>query len=311
MPAIKNILVIVDPTVAEHPSVLKAERLASAAQARLELFICDTKASREERLLAQRSTDPSRMLDVNLKPMLEQLARPLRDRGLDVTTECGFADNLVEGLCDRVRRSNADLVIKDTHHHSLLERTLITNTDWELIRSLRKPLLLAKPKPWNRQLRLIAAVDPGHVNDKPAALDEMILDWSRHLADQHQAQLHAVHAYVPLTVSAAAGSGVAPMASTLTPQAMEFEDQEKRKELRALTDRYRVKPEHLHLELGVATDLLPRKAELLGADLLVMGAIARRGLQRLFIGSTAERVLEKMPCDILVVRHSRRKDAVG
>lgn len=302
MAEIRNILVIVDPTVTEHPSLLKAQQFAMAAKARLELFICDTQASREERLVAQRAADPTRLLDVNLKPMLEQLARPLRDRGLDVSTECSFADNLVEGLADRVRHSNADLVIKETHHHSLLQRTLITNTDWQLIRILQKPLLLTKPRPWSAPMRLIAAVDPGHINDKPAALDEMILRWSRSLADQHQAELHAVHAYVPLTVAATAGAVVAPMASTLTPEAMEFEDHEKRKELRGLTDRYAVKPEHLHLELGVPTDLLPRKAELLGADLVVMGAIARRGLQRLFIGSTAERVLERMPCDILVVK---------
>lgn len=302
MAAIRNILVIVDPTVNEHPSLAKAQQLAIAAQARLELFICDTPASREARLLAQRAADPTRLLDVNLKPMLEQLAKPLRDRGLDVSTDCGFADNLAAGLTDRIRHTKADLVIKDTHHHSLLQRTLITNTDWHLIRTVDKPLLLAKPKPWSSSMRVVAAVDPGHVNDKSAALDEAILRWSRGIADQQHGELHAVHAYVPLTVAATAGAVVAPMASTLTPEAMEFEEHEKRKELRALTAAYQVPEDRLHLELGVASDLLPRKAEQLGADLVVMGAIARHGLKRLFIGSTAERVLEKMPCDVLVVK---------
>ena len=302
MAAIRNILVIVDPTAAEHPSLLKAQQLALAAQARLELFICDTRASREERLLAQRAVDPKRLLDVNLKPMLEHLARPLRDRGLDVTTECGFSENLADGLTDCIRRAKADLVIKDTHHHSLLQRTLITNTDWHLIRSVEKPLLLAKQKPWSSNMRVVAAVDPGHVNDKSAALDEAILEWSRRIADQQHGELHAVHAYVPLTIAATAGAVVAPMASTLTPEAMEFEDHEKRQELRALTVAYGVPENRLHLELGVASDLLPRKAEQLGADLVVMGAIARHGLKRLFVGSTAERVLEKMPCDVLVVK---------
>jgi universal stress protein E len=302
MTAIRNILVIVDPTVAEHPSLVKAQQLALAAQARLELFICDTRASREERLLAQRAVDPKRLLDVNLKPMLEQLARPLRDRGLDVTTECGFSENLADGLADRIRQTRADLIIKDTHHHSLLQRTLITNTDWHLIRSVEKPLLLAKQKPWSSNVRVVAAVDPGHVNDKSAALDEAILEWSRRIAEHQHGELHVVHAYVPLTIAATAGAVVAPMASALTPEAMEFEDHEKRKELKALTAAYGVPEDRLHLELGVASDLLPRKAEQLGADLVVMGAIARHGLKRLFIGSTAERVLEKMPCDVLVVK---------
>lgn len=302
MRRMQNILLIIDPTASEQPSLAKAELLAQRFDARLELFVCDTKAAREMRLLAQRAVDPSRLLDVNLKPMLENLARPLRERGIDVCTECGFADVLADGLCERIKRSNADLVIKDTHHHSLLQRTLFTNTDWHLIRTSEAPLLLAKSKAWNAPPRIVAAVDPGHVNDKPASLDDAILQWGCEITERTQGSLHAVHAYIPLTIAVAAGNAVGPIANSLTPEAMAFEDKEKRKELQALTDRYAMAHDHLHLELGVAADILPRKAEDLNADLVVMGAVARSGLNRIFIGSTAERALEKMPCDVLVVK---------
>jgi len=33
-----------------------------------------------------------------------------------------------------------------------------------------------------------------------------------------------------------------------------------------------------------------------------MGAISRSGLKRIFIGSTAEDVLERLPCDALIVK---------
>jgi universal stress protein E len=33
-----------------------------------------------------------------------------------------------------------------------------------------------------------------------------------------------------------------------------------------------------------------------------MGAVSRRGLAKIFIGSTAERVLEHLPCDVVVVK---------
>jgi universal stress protein E len=39
-----------------------------------------------------------------------------------------------------------------------------------------------------------------------------------------------------------------------------------------------------------------------GADLVVMGAVSRSGLKRVFIGNTAERVLNDLPCDVLVVK---------
>ena len=37
-------------------------------------------------------------------------------------------------------------------------------------------------------------------------------------------------------------------------------------------------------------------------DILAWGAVARSGLKRVLIGCTAERVLERVPCNVLVVK---------
>lgn len=302
MKKLHNILVIVDPTAHEHPSVQKAAALARACNARLELYVCDTRSAREARLLAERAKDPRRPLTVNLKPMLEALAGPLRVQGIDVSTECDYAEILVEALRERVCRTAADLVVKDTHPHSLLQRTFITNTDWHLIRECPRPLLLTKPRAWRSPLTLLAAVDPGNVNDKPAALDKEILEWSNCVGQRSGAHVHVAHVYVPLTVAATAADVVAPLGSVLTADALQSEERQKREELTELLAPYGIAAERVHLELGVASDALPGIAQQLGADLMVMGAIARSGLKRLFIGSTAERVLEGLPCDVLVVK---------
>jgi universal stress protein E len=47
---------------------------------------------------------------------------------------------------------------------------------------------------------------------------------------------------------------------------------------------------------------IARVARRIGADLVVMGAVSRSGLKRVFIGNTAERVLNDLPCDVLVVK---------
>lgn len=298
----QNILVVVDPTASEHPAVAKGAMLAERLNARLELYVCDTKAAREARLIAERAKDPSRRLTVNLKPMLEALAAPLRSRGLDVTTECEYADALHIGLLNRAQRTCADLIVKDTHHHSLAKRTLITNTDWHLIRGCPVPLLLTRATVWSGHPTVVAAVDPGHLNDKPALLDHHILEWGQYLVGRLDGVLHVVHAYVPLSIVITAAEGIAPMASALTPEALAFEDSEKRKQLSALAEPYGIDASHIHLDLGVPSELLPRMASELKADVLVMGAISRSGLQQVFVGSTAERVLEHLPCDVLIVK---------
>jgi universal stress protein E len=48
--------------------------------------------------------------------------------------------------------------------------------------------------------------------------------------------------------------------------------------------------------------VLPRVTESLAASLLVMGAVSRSRLQEIFLGSTAERVLDRIGCDVLVVK---------
>ena len=49
----------------------------------------------------------------------------------------------------------------------------------------------------------------------------------------------------------------------------------------------------------------------LRASLVVMGAISRSGIQRLLIGNTAERVLDDMPCDVLIVKPAGFKSKVA
>lgn len=302
MDYIKQILVIVDPTASEHPAIAKAALLAEKCQARIELFVCDTKAAYEMRLAAHARARPGQPFPINIKTLLEALAAPLRGRGLDVTTECDRAEPLHVGLIDRTRHTRADLVVKDTHHHSLAQRTFLTNTDWQLIRGCPVSLLLTKNTRWASVPRIFAAVDPGHVNDKPKMLDHRIVEHAAFLAQRLEGELHVVHVYLPMAIVAATTPASPPLAAAVRPEDLAVEESNRRKLLSALLSKYNLGPERVHLDLGGPAQALPRVAASLHADVLTMGAIARSGLRRIFIGSTAEDVLERLPCDALIVK---------
>lgn len=302
MNPVRNILAIVDPTAEQHAAVEKAALLAQKLGARLELYACDTKASREVRIAAHaraRSTEP---LVIDLKSILEKLAKPLREQGLDVTTEVECADPLHVALIDRARRTTADLIVKDTHHHSLAKRTFITNTDWQLIRACPVSLLLTKPNRWASVPRIFAAVDPGHANDKPAVLDDRIMDYAAVLAKRLGGELHLLHVYLPAAIVAAAVSGGPPAAIIPSAEELAEEEEKKRGLLRQLITDYRIADENVHLKVGGPAQVLPHVAGALRADIVAIGAISRSGLQRAFIGSTAEDVLEYLPCDALIIK---------
>ena len=97
----------------------------------------------------------SAICQVDLKEHRSKRSRGrLRARGLDVATETQCGDPLHLALVDRTKRTSADLVVKDTHHHSLAQRTVLTNTDWNLIRGCPVPLLLTKTRPWAARPRI-------------------------------------------------------------------------------------------------------------------------------------------------------------
>lgn len=300
MNPIHNILAIVDPTAREQPAVAKGALLAEKFGARLDLFICDTPAARNVRLAQHLRESPGAPLE-QLAPWLESIAQPLRVRGLDVMTEVSAADALDTALLERVKHTCADLVIKDTHHHTIARRTFLTNTDWELIRGCPVPLLLVKQTPWSAAHRIGAAVDPGHMDDKPRLLDRCILEEAGRFAEALGGEVHALHAYIPATVVAAA-IAVPPLVIDVPAEALEAERKAKLNELTALTSDFRVPAEHIHLETGGTSEALCHLALRCDIDIMAMGAISRRGLKRILIGSTAETILEQLPCDLLVVK---------
>jgi universal stress protein E len=85
-------------------------------------------------------------------------------------------------------------------------------------------------------------------------------------------------------------------------ETLEEERKSRLKDLTALTSDYPVRADNIHLEMGGVTEALCRVAGEYEIDIMAMGAISRRGWKRMLIGSTAELVLEQLPCDMLVVK---------
>lgn len=53
---------------------------------------------------------------------------------------------------------------------------------------------------------------------------------------------------------------------------------------------------------GRPADVIIDHAQAVKADMIVMGSLGRTGLERLLVGSVAERVVRLAPCPVLVVR---------
>jgi universal stress protein E len=302
MKTVRNILVIVDPTRREQPAIAKAARLARPHGARVTLFACDTPSSREARWLNTHVESGAAPLPLDLQALLDSFSAPLRADGLKVAVECTSAQHLHTAILQRACATDIDLLLKDTHHHSLAHRTFMTNTDWHLIRECTVPVLFTKATPWKSSPTILAALDPLHVNDKPALLDRDILDWGVTLRSTLTSELHGVHAFIPLAVATASTGTVGAVA--ITAEMIADEESRRRDQLRKLMADCDVPDQNVHLQFGSATEVIPHTAARLQADIVVMGAVSRSNVGSLFIGHTAERVLDRLASDVLVVRRS-------
>jgi len=69
-----------------------------------------------------------------------------------------------------------------------------------------------------------------------------------------------------------------------------------------LCKQHGVPPERTHVHQGGTRQLLLTLTEQLRADAVVMGAVSRSGLKGLFLGNTAEDVLDRLHCDLVIVK---------
>ncbi|HOO46868.1 MAG TPA: universal stress protein, partial [Deltaproteobacteria bacterium] len=101
---------------------------------------------------------------------------------------------------------------------------------------------------------------------------------------------------------------------------VEGERERHRKELYRLAEQLRVSIgkeayDHLspgfHLPEGPAKKVIALLAARLGADLVVMGTVARSGISGLIIGNSAEAILDQLECSVLAIKPPGFKTPVG
>lgn len=302
MKKIKQIMCVIDPTADAQPAMHRAEWMARQTNAELEIFVCCYNDYMScERLFDAPSLEKARDEVIRAyEKRLEKIAEPLRNSGPIVKTTAVWDHPLHEAIVRHAAAIGADLIFKDTHHHSAMARALFTNTDWNLIRTCATPLWLVKAREISENPLFIAAIDPMNEHDKPAALDDEILVLGKFFAEVSKGKISAFHAYDPRIAVATA--------SAYVPMLLPFDEMDKKlreqhaKRFVEVVEFHGIGNDQCHLISGVAHEELPELVRKLDAAVVIMGAISRSRWKRLFVGATAERTLEHLPCDLLIVK---------
>ena len=304
------LLAVKEPTAKSQPALAKAAQLARALDAALVLF------QAIDAPLYLESCGPGltdirnieRSTQESCRARLERHAQRVRRLGVRVDVSAEWDYPAYEAVVRAAQRAGADLIVAERHAGRHTGAALLHLNDWELLRRAPVPVLLVKRRGLYRRPRVLAAVDPDRRYAKPAQLDRDILTVGARIAEALRGSLHVVHAFssVPLT---AYTRGV--LSDDILADMQRRSVRTAAAKLERLAGRAGIPAARRHLIARHPSDAIEQAAAETGSAVVVMGALARSGLRRLLIGNTAERVLDHLSCDLLVVKPSGFSRAVA
>ena len=187
----------------------------------------------------------------------------------------------------------ADIIVKSST--SADGRTLVrTPDDWNLLRNSRIPVLLCGSAEWSDKMNMIAAVDI--FDDAHAALNLRILRLAEGLSKGLKSTLKVISAFPSL------GPWTGQFSTFLNYQdMMEKIEQDAASRLKAILKGQGMSQQQGSVIEGNTEAVLKTAVADHHADLLLLGTSARKGIESIVIGNTAEQLLQESQIDVLTI----------
>lgn len=281
----KNLFVVIDPTRPDQPALERAMAVSQKNKARVTAFSAVYKPV--EQMLDASSRKAGKQAELkNWEKQVKQLVAPYKAKGLKVKQDTYWTADWYAAVSRAALRAEADLVIKSTFRHGKLQRLLHSTSDFTIMRHSPAPVLLVRERKSFSGKVILAALDLVSRDEGHMGLNNAVVKNAREMA---------VFTGLPLHVIAAV-----PAKPDFSHLLAGLEDHPGG-EIAALAESFGVALNHFHVQRGDAKRVIVEKAHALKADIVVLGVSARSGVQGVLVGSTAQKIVDKLDCDVLAV----------
>jgi nucleotide-binding universal stress UspA family protein len=272
MNEIKDILVVLDARLPQSLAIQHAKLIVNITKSHLHLLICSDKKSAAD--------------------YLKKCRDELFNEGYIVSSQQISLDKPHKDVIAVQQARNCQIVIKQHVPESALRRAIITPDDWQLLRNCPVPVLMVKTDtPWLGG-SILAAVDVGNSDGEHRALNAGIVSAGQDIATLAMCALHVVCAHPSAMLSSA--DPVFQLKETIVKR---YRDR-----LAEVQEEFLIDDECIHLEQGPAEVIIPFVAKKLNVALTVIGSVGRTGISASLFGNTAEKILDSLECDVLVIK---------
>jgi universal stress protein E len=290
----QRLLLIINPALRHSSAMNHAAALAKTSGASLHIAAL-TPSSRWLSLLEEgdRESGRERYLQDH-RGWLEAQAENLRGRGIEVTTEVAWAEDMKQDIIEHVTDMQPDVLIKEIQHESALKRAFFTPLDWHLLRHCPVPVFLVGGSSFVLPRKVVAAVEVSDVESTDNELNDRIIKQACSLAMQCNAELHLLYA-CDISAAFLADMGGLSLADLTHALRRDLETS-----FIELADRFGVPSDRRHFIEGNPVKALSEFADEHNVDVIVMGRVQSHGVDKL-LGSTTEHILYQVPCCVLAV----------
>lgn len=307
---VRKVLAIADGSD-DAATLAAAAEFAARQDATLSVLACIEPPSDLDRL--------ARATGLSVADMTQRLVEVQREVLVDLVRQISLIDvddvHVALGkpfleISRSVAASAIDLVVKASERLPGSGRFLLASTDQHLVRKCPCAVWLRLPEAPHPPRTILAAVDVDDWDTREphtlAALNRQIIETALCLAPSPDAVIHVLHAWD------APGEGLVGMFSSGQIAAQSYVNDLQSAHAMSL-DRL-ISP----FRAGIAEEGGPRilsrlvrgevhaviseQADCLGADVLVMGTVARTGISGILIGNTAENILNTIDCSVMTVK---------
>lgn len=287
-----NILIVIDPEESNYTALERIKEIPATADVDYKVDLYFDAAP----VTARKANSNSLRESIAAKQAaVDKLVTPYKEMGYRITTSVIQIHRLYEDIIKSARDYKADFVFKSVRQHAPLKRMFYTSTDWNLIRMCPTALLLVRDQGTVRGKPVIASVNIDDEDPEHQELNRIVLAQANALAEVLGAKVHLIYAYGPAVVM---GDGADPMAYQIAKDKHDAEF----KKAKALASVNNVLASNTKLREGTPETIVTEYAEEISAGIIVLGTVARSGASGLFIGNTAESMLEKTHRDMFVIK---------
>ncbi|WGV99014.1 universal stress protein UspE [Vibrio sp. YMD68] len=296
-----KILVVADINNDQQPALARAIQLASksTSTSHVMFFLSIYDFSYDmTSMLSSDERDAMRKGVIHQREQwMKKVAEPYLENDIEFEIKVVWHNRPYEAIIAEVFASSHDILIKGTRTHDILESVIFTPTDWHLLRKCPSPVLLVKNEFWPEDANIIASVHVGSENEAHSDLNDRMVKQLQNLSERLNTNSYLVNAY-PITPA------------NITIELPEFDPSTYTDAVRghhltsmkALRQKHSMDEEQTIVEQGLPEDIIPEVANRLTAAMVILGTTGRTGLSAVFIGNTAEHVIDKINCDVLALK---------